>query len=65
MTRQLPGNVPFDVKIALIHEAQSSWRQVVLNTFEKIRPRVEEHCEVIVETVFGRYNQSLLPVTVT
>jgi len=55
ITRELPGNVPFDTKVSLIDSFQETWQTMKDTCFDNIREyMLETLCECITKT-FKRY----------
>ena len=64
MTWELPGNVPWDVKLEQITRVTEPWKAITFDIFEKIKPVVSSILEELVTQIFGRYEETLLAVTV-
>ncbi|KAK4703407.1 protein mago nashi, partial [Phenoliferia sp. Uapishka_3] len=52
ITRELPFNVPFDAKRALILDVIQSWKQLSLDCLEAVRPVVNQAVEKAVQEIF-------------
>lgn len=58
VTRELPSNVPFDVKLGLIEEAIKQWTKVVFSPFDVIKPVVDTLVLEQVKIVFGPFSRT-------
>lgn len=54
MTRELPGNVPFEAKIALITASQETWKSSVRKCFDRV---LEAMVAVLIECVDQRFQR--------
>ncbi|KAG8931129.1 hypothetical protein FRC01_001830 [Tulasnella sp. 417] len=63
-TRELPGNYPFAVKVTYIDETIRSWMGLAEKCFEKVRDRMIDHINRLVQNHFGRYAHGGLLETV-
>ena len=55
MTRQLPYNVPYFVKVSLIRTCFEDWKAHVENCFEAVRTEFETYIFVLVDQHFKRF----------
>ncbi|KIY62344.1 hypothetical protein CYLTODRAFT_361648 [Cylindrobasidium torrendii FP15055 ss-10] len=55
ITRELPGNVPFDAKTALIFKFQDTWKASMLECFEKVQNHTVKILYDYVDNEFSRF----------
>lgn len=56
MTRELPNNVPFEAKVALILKFQEHWAAVAQQCFETLQVNMERLLFKYVDDEFSRYH---------
>ncbi|KAI0686945.1 P-loop containing nucleoside triphosphate hydrolase protein [Cytidiella melzeri] len=55
VTRELPNNVPYVVKLMLIKEFQQDWPEIVHNTGQKVLQNLQDVLTSSITAHFGRY----------
>ncbi|KAN0060747.1 hypothetical protein ACQY0O_007405 [Thecaphora frezii] len=64
ITRELPGNVPYAVKIALMQQSIRAWRMISEKCFQDTKSVLLGHVDKLVKTYFGQYEASSLQAKV-
>jgi hypothetical protein len=57
ITRELPNNIPFPAKAALIKLFLSTWKRLSQDLVLAVRPLLDAVLDIMVDEVFGRYKE--------
>lgn len=63
LTRELPGNVPYIVKLMLIKEFQSNWQEIVLDAGEQVVKILRTYMVSLIDAEFGSCDKLSLHVS--
>ncbi|KAI0084205.1 P-loop containing nucleoside triphosphate hydrolase protein [Irpex rosettiformis] len=63
LTRELPDNVPYAVKVALIRQSQASWAKLAEGCWKNVRRAFEKVLSELVDAKFHRYDHLHTRVT--
>ncbi|KAI0706855.1 P-loop containing nucleoside triphosphate hydrolase protein [Cerioporus squamosus] len=56
ITRELPGNVPYAAKLALLQDFQNTWHASASGCFDEVQDAFKESVKSLVHEYFERYN---------
>lgn len=59
MTSELPGWIPYDAQLQLIHRAYERWNADAAKAFDAIPPLFRKHAERYVNELFGSFREHL------
>lgn len=57
VTRELPDNVPYAVKVSLIQQSQATWEALSQACFERVRGTFQGVLDELVNKLFARYDR--------
>lgn len=55
VTRELPGNIPYEAKVKLIQAYQTAWKRHVQSCFDAVRANIRSTLDEFIKSHFGRY----------
>ncbi|SPO39909.1 uncharacterized protein PSFLO_05390 [Pseudozyma flocculosa] len=65
ITRELPGNTPYPVKVALMQSSMKAWRAITTACFTATKALLLDHVKELIGLHFGEYESSPLRSLVT